>query len=95
MKNSTKVQVHVGSLQDMATRFTNAWNQASKGVEVNETNVTFLDIQTMFDTLSPRRLDLLKYVRQNGANTKTDTTEYFDINKTTVNFANLKPTEKL
>jgi hypothetical protein len=41
MKNSTKVQVHVGSLQDMATRFTNAWNQASKGVEVKETNVTF------------------------------------------------------
>ena len=67
MKSSNKVQVHVGSLQDMATRFTNAWNQASKGVEVNETNVTFLDIQTMLDTLSPRRLDLLKFVRQNGA----------------------------
>jgi predicted transcriptional regulator len=68
MKNSTRVQVHVGSLQDMASRFTNAWNQASKGVEVNETNVTFLDLQTMLDTLSLRRLDLLKYVRQNGAN---------------------------
>ena len=67
MKNSTKVQVHVGSLKDMATRFTNAWNQASKGIEVKETNVTFLDVQTMLDTLSPRRLDLLKYVRQNGA----------------------------
>ena len=67
MKNSTKVQVHAGSLEDMATRFTNAWNQASKGIEVKETNVTFLDVQTMLDTLSPRRLDLLKYVRQNGA----------------------------
>ena len=67
MKNSTKVKVHAGSLQDMANRFTHAWNQASKGIEVNETNITFLDIQTMLDTLSPRRLDLLKYVRQNGA----------------------------
>ncbi len=67
MKKSTKVQVHVGSLRDMANRFTNAWNQASKGIEVNETNITFLDVQTMLDTLSPRRLDLLRYVRQNGA----------------------------
>ena len=67
MKNSTKVQVHVGSLKDMATRSTNAWNQAPKGIEVKETNVTFLDVQTILDTLSPRRLDLLKYVRQNGA----------------------------
>jgi predicted transcriptional regulator len=67
MKNSNKVQAHVGSLQDTATRFTNAWNQASKGVEVKETNVTFLDVQTKLDTLSPRRLDLLKYVRQNGS----------------------------
>ena len=68
MKKSTKVQVPVGSLQDMANRFTHAWNLASKGIEVNETNVTFLDIQTMLDTLSPRRSDLLKYLRKNGAN---------------------------
>jgi len=67
MQNLTKVQVHVGSLQDMATRFTNAWNQTFKRIEVKETNVTFLDVQTMLDTLSPRCLDLLKYVRQNGA----------------------------
>jgi predicted transcriptional regulator len=67
MKKSTKVQVQLGILQDMGNRFTHAWNLASKGIEVNETNVTFLDIQTMLNTLSPRRLDLLKYVRQNGA----------------------------
>lgn len=67
MKSSTKVQVHVGSLDDMADRFTSAWNRASKGAKVNETHVTFLDVQTMLDTLSPRRLDLLKHVRQHGA----------------------------
>jgi hypothetical protein len=54
MKSSNKVQVHIGSLKDMATRFINAWNQASKGIEVRETNVTFLDVQTMLDTLSSR-----------------------------------------
>ena len=67
MKNSTNVQVHVGSLKDMANRFISAWNQASKGIEVNETNITFLDVQTMLDSLSPRRLDLLRYLRQNGS----------------------------
>lgn len=30
-------------------------------------NVTFLDVRTMLDTLSPRRLDLLRHVRQHGA----------------------------
>jgi predicted transcriptional regulator len=44
MKNSTKVQAHVGSFQDMAIRFTNSWNQASKGVEVKETNVKSLAV---------------------------------------------------
>jgi len=38
MKNSAKVQVYVGRFQDMVTRFTNAWNQTSKGVKVKETN---------------------------------------------------------
>ena len=51
----------------MATRFTNVWYQASKEIEVKETNVTFLDVQTMLETQSPRRVELLKYVRQNGA----------------------------
>ena len=51
MKNSTKVQVHVGSLRDMANRFTNAWNDASKGIEVNETHITFLDVHNDVNNL--------------------------------------------
>ena len=42
-------------------------NQAAAGEQVDETNVTFLDVQTMLNTLSPRRLDLLRHVRQHGA----------------------------
>jgi len=67
MKSSTQVQVHIGSLDDMADRFTSAWKRASKGSKVNETHLTFLDAQTMLDTLSPRRLDLPTHVRQHGA----------------------------
>jgi hypothetical protein len=51
MKSSTTVQVHVGSLDDMADRFTSAWNRASMGAEVDETHLTFVDVQTMLDAL--------------------------------------------
>ena len=62
-----KVQVNVGSLASMGKRFTSAWRRASAGERVDETHVTFLDVQTMLDALSPRRLELLRHVRQHGA----------------------------
>ena len=62
-----KVQVNVGSLADMGKRFATAWKQAEAGEAINQTHITFLDVQTMFETLSPRRLDLLRHVRQHGA----------------------------
>ena len=67
MSTTNKVQVNVGSLADMGKRFASAWNKASAGEPVQETHVTFLDVQTMLDTLSPRRLELLRHVRQHGA----------------------------
>ena len=63
----TKVQVNVGTLADMGKRFVGAWNRAAAGKKENETHVTFLDVQTMLDTLSLRRLELLRHVRQHGA----------------------------
>ena len=63
----TKIQVNVGSLADMGQRFVQAWGRAAAGNRVNETHVTFLDVQTLLDTLSPRRLELLRHVRQHGA----------------------------
>ena len=62
-----KLQVNVGSLADMGKRFAIAWKQAEAGNAVNQTHITFLNVQTMFETLSPRRLDLLRHVRQHGA----------------------------
>lgn len=67
MMTTNKVQVNVGTLADMGKRFAGAWNRAAAGESVSEVNVTFLDVQTMIDTLSPRRLELLRYVRQHGA----------------------------
>jgi predicted transcriptional regulator len=51
----------------MGKRFVGAWNRAAAGKKVSETHITFLDVQTMIETLSPRRLELLKFVRQHGA----------------------------
>ena len=51
----------------MGKRFALAWKKAAAGDPVQETHVTFLDVQTMLDTQSPRRLDLLRHVRQHGA----------------------------
>ena len=67
MSTTNKVQVTVGSLADMGKRFAGAWNRAAAGEQVDETHVTFLDVQTLLDTLSPRRLELLRFVRQHGA----------------------------
>ena len=67
MHKANKVQVHVGSLADMGKRFVGAWSRAASGKKVSETHITFLDVQTMLETLSPRRLELLKFVRQHGA----------------------------
>ena len=67
MNTANKVHVTVGSLADMGERFAGAWNRADAGERVDETHVTFLDVQTMLDTLSPRRLELLRFVRQHGA----------------------------
>lgn len=67
MRKTNTVRVHVGSLDDMGKRFSNAWNRAATGKKVDETHVAFLDIKTMLDTLSPRRLEMLKFVRHCGA----------------------------
>ncbi len=62
-----KVQVNVGTLADIGKRFSGAWNRAVGGEQVNETHITFLDLQTMLDTLSPKRLELLRHVHQHEA----------------------------
>jgi predicted transcriptional regulator len=67
MNTTNEVQVNVGSLADMGKRFSGAWNRAVAGEQVSETHVTFLDIQTMHDVLSNRRLELLRHVRQHGS----------------------------
>ena len=64
---ATKIQVHVDDLAAMGHRFVDAWRRAQAGEPVDEAHVTFLSFQAMTETLSPRRLELLRFVRQHGA----------------------------
>lgn len=66
-KSTTKLLLHVGTPADMGRRFIDAWKRAEAGERVEESHVTFLDLQTLIDTLSPRRLELLRHVRRHGA----------------------------
>jgi predicted transcriptional regulator len=72
----SKIEIHVGTLADMGKRFAGAWNRAAAaGDVVQETHVTFLDIQTLLDTLSPKRLELLRYVRSHEMGNVRDLAE--------------------
>jgi len=63
----SKVQVHVDGVRAMGRRFVDAWHRAAGGEDMRETHVTFLDLESMQAALSPRRLELLRHVRQHGA----------------------------
>lgn len=57
------IQVHVGTPEDMGKRFVNAWHRAEQGEAVNQTNITFPDLEALLSALTPKRLHLLRYVR--------------------------------
>ena len=64
--SATPLRARVGSLQDMGARFVDAWRRAERGELVKESNVTFLDLETLIGTLTTRRLELLREVRRHG-----------------------------
>ena len=61
---SENVNVHVGTLEDMGQRFVDAWHRAERGEIVDETNITFRDLESLLAALTPKRLHLLRYVRR-------------------------------
>lgn len=63
MNNRDTVNVHIGTLEDMGKRFVDAWHRAERGEPVCETNITFHDLPALLAALTPKRLDLLRYVR--------------------------------
>jgi predicted transcriptional regulator len=66
---SEKVNLHVGSADEMGKRFIGAWKRLESGKKVRETHLTFFSLETMIATLSPKRLELLRHVHQHPAHT--------------------------
>ena len=60
---SDNVKIHIGTPQEMGRRFVDAWHRAERGEIVDETNITFRDLEILLATLTPKRLHLLRYVR--------------------------------
>jgi len=64
---SKRVKVHVGALGDMGKRFVSAWHRLERGEKVRERHVTFPDLPAMLNTLTPKRLELLRDVHREPA----------------------------
>ncbi len=60
----SKVDLHIGTLDDMGKRFVDAWHRAEQGEEVDEVHITFPDLESLLEALTPKRLDLLRLVHR-------------------------------
>src|ERR1700730_18918376 len=64
---SKRVRVHVGTAKDMSQRFVSAWHRLERGETVRERHVTFPDLPSMLNALTPKRLELLQVVHREPA----------------------------
>ncbi len=62
----SKVNMHVGTIDDMGNRFKDAWRRAESGQEVDENHLTFYSLETFLSTLTPKRMELLKEIHRIG-----------------------------
>lgn len=62
-----KVDVHVGTIEDMGRRFVNAWRRLERGERVRERHLTFPDLPMLLNALTPKRLEMLRHVHQQPA----------------------------
>jgi len=66
VSNETRINLHVGTLEDMGRRFAAAWKAAEAGREPARDHVTFLNLTAFMAAMSPRRLELMRHLRRAG-----------------------------
>jgi predicted transcriptional regulator len=64
MRKQRKVRVHVESLQASGQRFVDAWRRAERGEQVREEHLSFETLEVLLATLSPKRIELVRFVRR-------------------------------
>ncbi|MEX0709139.1 MAG: hypothetical protein WD078_14335 [Woeseia sp.] len=62
-----RIDIHVGTIDDMGRRFVSAWHRLENGEKVRETHLTFPNLQDLLKALSPKRLELLQAVHRQPA----------------------------
>lgn len=71
MKKATgkrEISVHVGEKFDaVAGRVAKAWHRAARGEQVSERHVTFATWEALSSVMTPKRYELLRYVRRHPA----------------------------
>lgn len=59
------LKVHVEESRDaMSARFISAWHRAKRGEAVSERHVSFETFETMTGVLTPKRIELLRYLHR-------------------------------
>lgn len=69
-KKSKKHHIHIGTeAQDKGfDRFIDAWHRADQGkIRQPEVHLNFEDLASLLSLLTPRRFEILKYLRRQGA----------------------------
>lgn len=62
----SRLNLHIGTLDDMGRRFAAAWRAAEAGRSGARDHVTFLNLESFMAAMSPRRLELLRHLRRQG-----------------------------
>ena len=60
------INLHVGSLEEMGSRFALAWKEAERGRKPARDHLTFLSLPAFMAAMSPRRLELMRHLRRAG-----------------------------
>jgi predicted transcriptional regulator len=59
--------VHVGGVHDIGRRFAGAFRRAAAGENFEERHITFMSLEEMMSALTPKRLELLRYLHKHKA----------------------------
>ena len=64
MKKQRTIRVHVEDLAAAGQRFVDAWKRAERGETVVEEHLAFESLEGLLATLSPKRIELVRFVRR-------------------------------
>lgn len=61
------LRTHAGNARDMGNRFVRAFRRTQAGEQFEERNVTFLSLQDMMAAITPKRLEVLRELHRESA----------------------------